>query len=323
MAKAENGIGSNTVGSDASKLSLNSIFGDTECSGAETFGQRLLCEIGWSKPPSRNSDTNIPLSKNPYSSDEIGLQRTDGSKDGSGLKAGTTDSKLTTEEVEFQKALEDIRDPGAKYARLSGEQLGEVLRSSDGKTALETLWSLAGPERSNERSSKYDRFEFTHPERLKQSLDKLSEAEVVALFDKMASAGHRSSDSPFSFSDSSSDRLPKVEPLVIDYWKNTYLIPNSEPATADDYKAWLKGHLANGGKVSHQYDYSMSGIRVLKRDMELPALNAGFAVNAIVPGGIDARFYNESKHSTTNSNLYYMDGFRASGTFVPLYSNIK
>lgn len=93
------------------------------------------------------------------------------------------------------------------------------------------------------------------------------------------------------------------------------------PAHMAEYVAWLKGYLAiEGNDITHAYDYRfpVDSMRVPTSDISLPPLYGAFGLSLIVPVGITVKTPDGRGHS----NLYYMDGFRVDGGFVPAYTNI-
>lgn len=94
------------------------------------------------------------------------------------------------------------------------------------------------------------------------------------------------------------------------------------PATTEDYKRWLRGFLAKGGKISHVYDYPMSQTIsewfVAFKDFEISPLYGASSVYIIVQSGV--RFLGGN---LGHSGLYFMDEYTQNGGFVPIYSDLK
>jgi hypothetical protein len=100
------------------------------------------------------------------------------------------------------------------------------------------------------------------------------------------------------------------------------------PATRDDYVPWLQGYIMGGGQISHCYDYDfpyghIEGDRIAmwllaKRNFSLPTLYGAYSKHIIVKSGVNVTIPNSMGHST----LYFMDGFRLLGHFVPCYADV-
>ena len=91
------------------------------------------------------------------------------------------------------------------------------------------------------------------------------------------------------------------------------------PAPFKDYHRWLIGYVERGGKPTHYYDYDTpSGETFIAfADFDLgDGLYGASSINIIIPEGI--RFIGGNQG---HCNLYYMDGFRHSGHFVPVYKD--
>jgi len=97
----------------------------------------------------------------------------------------------------------------------------------------------------------------------------------------------------------------------------------TRPATREDYVEWLKGHMANGGEPTHVYDYPISrkikefGVAHVNLRMPKPLYGAN-SLSIIFEPGVEFL-----GGSLGHSQLYFMDGFRNVGGFVPVYNDIK
>ncbi len=94
------------------------------------------------------------------------------------------------------------------------------------------------------------------------------------------------------------------------------------PATLKEYKEWLKGYLQDGGSITHVYDYNWEADDewfVAVKDCDIPPLYGATSINVIVPRGVSVGY----SHGLGHNNIYYMDGFRQAGGWVPIYSNIS
>ena len=99
------------------------------------------------------------------------------------------------------------------------------------------------------------------------------------------------------------------------------MFPHLRPACLRDYKEWLRGYLEEGGAITHCYDYPIpiNDWWIAHSDFEVVPLYGADSVAIVVPGGITAA----SPQGDGHNRLYLMDGFRALGGFVPLYSDIE
>lgn len=96
------------------------------------------------------------------------------------------------------------------------------------------------------------------------------------------------------------------------------------PATPSEYAAWLMGFLEQGGSITHPYPYPMpsgrpSGFMVVKSDAVLPPLYGSRSIEIIVPVGRSVTFPKDRGHI----NVFWMDGFRHEGHFVPSYPDVE
>lgn len=90
------------------------------------------------------------------------------------------------------------------------------------------------------------------------------------------------------------------------------------PAPLDLYIEWLRGHVANGGRITHAYDYPFSrwGFLTAKRHFTTDGECGSQAVAIIAPSGV--------RHLGGNlghNKLYFMDGFEQRGGLVPVYAD--
>ena len=98
--------------------------------------------------------------------------------------------------------------------------------------------------------------------------------------------------------------------------RDAEIMPKLKPAYAHNYKKWLRGYLENGGTPTHWYDYGLpDSFYVAKRNIEMTPLFGSTAINIIVPKGIDV------SGNLGHCNLYFMDGFKAKGRWIPVYGN--
>ena len=87
------------------------------------------------------------------------------------------------------------------------------------------------------------------------------------------------------------------------------IYPYLRPATADEYSAWLQGHLENGGTITHYRDRLTGGIVIATASFFLPNLFGAQSIDLIVPGGLDVT----TEGGFTHNTVYFMDGFRVVG----------
>lgn len=88
-------------------------------------------------------------------------------------------------------------------------------------------------------------------------------------------------------------------------------------ATTTEYVEWLKGYLANGGRITHYYDRPFPAERFLYavQSFVLADERGSVAREIIVPKGI--RFSGDLGHN----RLYIMKGFEAIGHSVPVFGD--
>lgn len=92
-------------------------------------------------------------------------------------------------------------------------------------------------------------------------------------------------------------------------------------AKVSHYEAWLTGYLKQGGKISHVYNYPMPDefLVVRKSDnVKISALYGASAKSIIVPWGVSC----ECEENIGHNNVYFMDGFKVKGNWVPCYSDM-
>ncbi|RJO62633.1 MAG: hypothetical protein C4542_03025 [Dehalococcoidia bacterium] len=95
------------------------------------------------------------------------------------------------------------------------------------------------------------------------------------------------------------------------------ILPHLRPATVNDYRKWIVGFISNGGTVTHHYDYDMpDDVYIALDSFEITPLYGASSINVIVPAGI------EVNGDAGHSNLYFMDGFKARGSWIPAYNNV-
>ena len=120
------------------------------------------------------------------------------------------------------------------------------------------------------------------------------------------------------------------ESSVLRIRKSSDLLPCLRKARPRDYKEWLEGFLAKGGKPTHWYDYPitnrgvyLSGGQapatwfVAKKDFATLPLCGSMAIHVIVPTGIQV----DKTAGLGHCNLYYMDGFGYDGHWVPVFTD--
>lgn len=91
---------------------------------------------------------------------------------------------------------------------------------------------------------------------------------------------------------------------------------NCRKASKRDYENWLNGHLEKpNAKVTHVYNYALpDSFFVARNDFVLPPGFGSYSVNIIVPIGKIV-----TTEGPSHNNLYFMDGFKTDGGFVPLF----
>lgn len=88
------------------------------------------------------------------------------------------------------------------------------------------------------------------------------------------------------------------------------------PAHVNDYVEWLRPYLEQGGKPTHYYDYPFSRQRwlIAEKDFTTGGECGSLAAHIIVPAGIEY-----GGGGLGHNELYFMDGHRQSGNFVPIF----
>ncbi len=94
----------------------------------------------------------------------------------------------------------------------------------------------------------------------------------------------------------------------------TRLSLNLRQATSDEYLAWLRGFVENGGEPTTFEPVSMpTNFYIVNNDINLPSWDEE-PVNLIIPKGVEVR------HGRLGLNcLFYMEGFTHKGFTVPMY----
>lgn len=97
------------------------------------------------------------------------------------------------------------------------------------------------------------------------------------------------------------------------------MMPHLFHANAKEYAKWLKGHLNDGGNITHVYDYNLGGIFVARSNFTVVPLYGASSISIVVPVGITV----SAPHGYGHMNIYYIDGFATNANFVPLYNDVK
>ena len=91
------------------------------------------------------------------------------------------------------------------------------------------------------------------------------------------------------------------------------------PATVEDYRQWLNGFLAKGGRISNFYDSPLEGsphikeLWVAKKDFHLARLTGTDSIHVIIPKGV--RYLGSTKNDQLGHNVFLtMDGYHQVGT---------
>ncbi|QMP84297.1 hypothetical protein HUN41_00204 [Streptomyces phage Coruscant] len=89
------------------------------------------------------------------------------------------------------------------------------------------------------------------------------------------------------------------------------------PATAGEYVIWLKGHLAAGGEITHNYDYPFArwGFMVATSHFTLKPGYGSRSKRIIVPRYI--KWAGQLGHD----NVFEMNDYRHHGHLVPTFSD--
>jgi hypothetical protein len=99
------------------------------------------------------------------------------------------------------------------------------------------------------------------------------------------------------------------------------------PASAEDYAQWLRGYVKNGGKVTHHYDYPFSRARFLyaSEDVTVDSRKeyGARSRSIIARKGVKVTRSDPSQSfdGWGHTKVYWLDGYRANDTFVPVYSD--
>jgi len=105
-----------------------------------------------------------------------------------------------------------------------------------------------------------------------------------------------------------------------------------KPVSVSLYRKWLAGYILQGGRPTHVYDYSFPKGRsdfledmgrgcffVATKDIKIVGHLCGSdALQVIVPKGVYVEI-----EDVEHCNVYWMDGFKTSGSWVPIYSDIQ
>lgn len=98
------------------------------------------------------------------------------------------------------------------------------------------------------------------------------------------------------------------------------MFPCLRPATVEDYRTWLEGYIKAGKEPTHSYDYLFPKhmFYVATHDFSTVSLYGSQSVSIIIPRGISVDLSRGKGHT----DLFYMDGFKTGGTWVPIYSDL-
>lgn len=90
------------------------------------------------------------------------------------------------------------------------------------------------------------------------------------------------------------------------------------PASVDQYVTWLEGYLEAGGRITHAYDYPIArpSFLVAVANFTTGGECGSRSRQIIVPQNVQ-HLGGDLGHNT----LYFMDGFRVVGHFVPVYND--
>jgi len=88
-------------------------------------------------------------------------------------------------------------------------------------------------------------------------------------------------------------------------------------SSVNEYRAWLSGHLANGGKATHFYDYPFErwDFYTASKSASLSAQYGASSYCVIAPEGITIT-------SGGHNHVYSMDGFTCDSSIVPMFSDV-
>jgi len=94
------------------------------------------------------------------------------------------------------------------------------------------------------------------------------------------------------------------------------------PARPKDYRKWLKGFVAKGGKITNVYDYPISSDLsdwfVAHRAFEISPLFGASSINIIAQEGVEL-LGGELGHN----EIYFLDNYEHMGSNVPTYTDMK
>jgi hypothetical protein len=123
-------------------------------------------------------------------------------------------------------------------------------------------------------------------------------------------------------------RAPAAASRPAPRWDGRTTHPDTtEPATVDQYIAWLKGYIKRGGKPTHFYDYPFDGEDfryassrvVVDSDYEYGSSSRHIIVarNVTTERTNPAGFFDGWAHT----KLFFMHGYRTNSYVVPVYSD--
>lgn len=140
------------------------------------------------------------------------------------------------------------------------------------------------------------------------------EAEQEAMSDLAANLEARIS----SLLESESDEYYSASSrsLVIGSSPQASVSPSPSMSAAALYNEWLKGCRAQGGKVTHVYDYNVpTRFRVAREGERITAAYGAHSSYIVVPAGVQI-----DVQSLGHNRVFYMDGFRpAEDWWIPSY----
>ena len=98
------------------------------------------------------------------------------------------------------------------------------------------------------------------------------------------------------------------------------VLPYLRQARSRDYSDWLKGYMEAGGEPTYAHDYRLpSDFYVATAGFKMMPLYGAQSIHVIVPTGIEIDVSGGLGHC----NLFFMDGFRCLGSWVPVYSDLE
>lgn len=100
----------------------------------------------------------------------------------------------------------------------------------------------------------------------------------------------------------------------------------TEPATLDQYIAWLRGYIASGGRPTHFYDYPFTGFEYATSDIVIDGVSKRGVHGRmiIVPAGLHAttRTGRRSSNGWGHTKIFCVAGFWTNDpATVPVYVN--